>query len=428
MKHLFLLVLYLIPKMSFSQSSESKNIDWLNKLSWDQIKIKAKKENKYIFVDCYTSWCAPCKYMDNKVFSNDTVFKFMNNGFISIKLQMDTSKTDAPYVRDWYTTASYFDKAFHVNSYPTFLFFDPSGNLVHKDIGARGTSSFMLLVNQAADPDKQFFQKIARYRSGLLGYEQLPQLAIFALKIGEESLADTLSNDYLNSYLFAPGNKNPITKEALEFVFSVYNFISSDSKTFHFIYNNSQLIDKIVGKPGQANNLIDYVIKKEDIIPLVETAKVKGTEPQWKNMIKEVTRKYGESKATQNVIDERIRWYARMGIWSKAITFSIKKVEEFHLDTSRDQGIMVYNTATMILNHTDNPIQLRKALQWMKILSLRDDDEIICVGSMDTYAGLLYKTGKSKEGVEKMKSYVNLSKDRTAADILSKMEKGEKIW
>ena len=24
---------------------------------------KAKIENKYVFVDCYTSWCGPCKMM-----------------------------------------------------------------------------------------------------------------------------------------------------------------------------------------------------------------------------------------------------------------------------------------------------------------------------------------------------------------------------
>ena len=29
---------------------------------------QAKKENKLVFVDCYTTWCGPCKWMEANVF------------------------------------------------------------------------------------------------------------------------------------------------------------------------------------------------------------------------------------------------------------------------------------------------------------------------------------------------------------------------
>jgi thioredoxin-related protein len=38
---------------------------------------KAKKEQKLIFLDLYTSWCVPCKKLAKEVFTNDTVADFL---------------------------------------------------------------------------------------------------------------------------------------------------------------------------------------------------------------------------------------------------------------------------------------------------------------------------------------------------------------
>ena len=35
-------------------------------ISFSEALKKAKEENKMVFVDCYTSWCGPCKYMADK--------------------------------------------------------------------------------------------------------------------------------------------------------------------------------------------------------------------------------------------------------------------------------------------------------------------------------------------------------------------------
>jgi thiol:disulfide interchange protein len=45
----------------------SKGIRFEHGLSWAQVKEKAKAENKYIFMDCYATWCGPCKAMDKNV-------------------------------------------------------------------------------------------------------------------------------------------------------------------------------------------------------------------------------------------------------------------------------------------------------------------------------------------------------------------------
>src|SRR5580658_3781664 len=85
--------------------AQSSGIVFKNDLTWEQVLQKAKTENKYIFVDCYASWCGPCKWMDRNVYVNDTVGKLVNDKFISVKIQMDTAKTDSEVVKNWYSTA-----------------------------------------------------------------------------------------------------------------------------------------------------------------------------------------------------------------------------------------------------------------------------------------------------------------------------------
>src|SRR4051812_34660552 len=70
-------------------AGEGSGITWVDNLNWQQVLKKAKKEKKYIFVDCFTTWCGPCKKMDKVVYTNDSLGDFLNAKFISVKLQMD---------------------------------------------------------------------------------------------------------------------------------------------------------------------------------------------------------------------------------------------------------------------------------------------------------------------------------------------------
>nr|MBA3971052.1 hypothetical protein [Bacteroidota bacterium] len=37
--------------------------------TFSELLAKAKKENKMIYIDCYTVWCGPCKWMAKNVFT-----------------------------------------------------------------------------------------------------------------------------------------------------------------------------------------------------------------------------------------------------------------------------------------------------------------------------------------------------------------------
>ncbi len=98
--------------------------------SWDETLVQAKKDHKLIFVDLYAVWCAPCKAMAKKVFTETKVGEFYNNSFINIKL--DGEKEGAKLY-----------EKYKVQSYPTYLFVDGDGKLVYKIEGAVSAPKFI---------------------------------------------------------------------------------------------------------------------------------------------------------------------------------------------------------------------------------------------------------------------------------------------
>ena len=114
-----IVILLFFPLFSFAQSAEG--IRFEKSLNWPGVLQKARQEHKGIFVDCYATWCGPCKMMDNAVYPNDTVGKYMNDKFISVRLQMDKTDHDDSTVRQWYYTAASFENTYSITAYPTFL-------------------------------------------------------------------------------------------------------------------------------------------------------------------------------------------------------------------------------------------------------------------------------------------------------------------
>src|ERR1700744_114335 len=126
--------------------SQDKGIHFTQGLSWQQIKEKARKENKYIFVDCYATWCAPCRRMDAEVYPDTTLGSFVNRRFISVKVQMDSTKKDQESIRVWYADAHEIQRGYKVNVLPTFLFFTPDGKLAHRSAGFSMSAHFLKLT------------------------------------------------------------------------------------------------------------------------------------------------------------------------------------------------------------------------------------------------------------------------------------------
>jgi thiol-disulfide isomerase/thioredoxin len=99
--------------------------------SWSETLKKAKASGKLIFVDAYAEWCPPCKRMAANVFPLAEVGAVYNENFINYK--MDCEKGDGPS----------FSKKYAIQAYPTLLFIDGDGKVVHKVVGGQSAEQLI---------------------------------------------------------------------------------------------------------------------------------------------------------------------------------------------------------------------------------------------------------------------------------------------
>ena len=144
-----------------SSPTENKGIRFEDNLSWSAIQAKAKAEHKYIFMDCYTTWCGPCKYMAKTVFPQQETGEFFNDKFISVGVQLDTTAKDDDRVKSWYADGHAIAEQFDVRAYPTYLIFSPDGQPLHRLVGSYPTAKeFITHMQTSFDTSKQYYTQL----------------------------------------------------------------------------------------------------------------------------------------------------------------------------------------------------------------------------------------------------------------------------
>ena len=86
-------ILYLFVFLGFTSFAEDGKGIKFTEGSWSDIKSEAKKQNKLIFIDIYTTWCGPCKVMSEKVFTDAQVGGKFNETFINYKIDSGKSSS-----------------------------------------------------------------------------------------------------------------------------------------------------------------------------------------------------------------------------------------------------------------------------------------------------------------------------------------------
>ena len=110
--------------------------------NWSAVLEQAKKEKKIVFIDCYTSWCQPCKEMEKGVFKSKKVGDFYNKNFINVKV--DVERGEGPMLLNMY----------RITAFPTFLFVNPDGDEVYCLVGKK-TETEMLEMGKNALVSKE---------------------------------------------------------------------------------------------------------------------------------------------------------------------------------------------------------------------------------------------------------------------------------
>lgn len=413
-----------------------KGIHFEKELNWEQIMLKAKEENKYIFIDCYTTWCTPCKAMDNLVFKAQTVGSYINEKFISVKIQIDTNKLDKEDIKRWYPDARDMALRYKINSFPTFLFFSPDANLVHRGVGYKIAADFIELSSNALDPQKQVYTRVNDYLKGNKDYRRLPDLAQnVRTLLNDNDLAIVIGQDYLKNYLYKLKEDDLFKKENIELIASFIQ--NSKEKGFKLFYQKGSKVDQVMNKIGYAQSIVDFIITKQEIEPnLPKDSTTEVTLRDWNKIHLGLEKKYSKSYADRTILNAQIQWYYDKKNWVELAQSYINKFERYGLDTT-GIGVFFLNNIVweVFFEHNTNKDVLNKGIEWMqKVIKLDSNVQ----NHIDTYANLLYKVGRVKEAIEWEQKAVKLQEEKNKnltvpidnmfKLTLEKMQLGQPTW
>ena len=414
-------------------AAQEHGIDFLKNVSWPEVLQKAKTENKYIFVDCYASWCGPCKWMEKDVYHNDTVGRAMNDEFLSVQIQMDTTQHDNEEIKNWYATAHLFGEQYQVNAYPSYLFFSPDGRLVHEDIGYKDINNFLALARKAMDPQQQYFTLLASYQKDNSDYAVMPYLAKMAGILRQKDLETVITQAYIQHLETLPSDQL-WTRENLDFMRLHSKAINSGRKIFQFYYRDRKRIDSIMDRRGYSDGLINSVIYDDKIAPTLDIAIKAKSEPHWHRIERIIEKKYNRTYAEKNVLKGRMDFYHTTKEWEKYITYYIRWQEETSIPTIHRESLKNMSVASFlnycaweIFQYSKKKKELDTAISWTDLaLSM---SSIPDPHAMDTKANLLYKIGKKDEAIRLEEQSYNLANnDKEIQGNFEKMKNGLPTW
>lgn len=161
----------------------SQGIHFEENLSLNDALAKAGSENKSIFIDFFTPWCAPCKMMAKEVFPQKATGDFYNRHFINLSLNADAEENK-----------QIIDQ-FVITSYPTYIFLNSQGEIIHRGMDGMKTDEFIGLGETAMDTLNNFKAIAARVKNGDRTPETLTKYFDFIPYSDEK---EALSIEYLN--------------------------------------------------------------------------------------------------------------------------------------------------------------------------------------------------------------------------------------
>lgn len=328
---------------------------------WKAALKKAAQSNKSIFVDGYTTWCGPCKRMNKEVFPQTEVGNYFNENFVNIKIDMEHGE------------GVEFAEAYDVARYPTFLFFNPQGELVHRSLGFQAPETLLATARDAQNPDKQLYTLKKKYEAG---DKKLAKAYALALKAAAEFDAATTAADvYLNT--LKP--KQRCDAKNMDFIMEMgyaYNglafaTLSENAKSFSKKYGKDRVYAQIQNGLENRANIAGQQSNKDDLNAALAQADALFDQPE-------------KIKG-----DLQLLYYSAANEWQAFANIAQNHIERYHNDNVQ----FLNQAAWTFYEQIDNPDLLEKALKWSE-RSLQLEKSYY---NMDTYAALLYKLNRLEQ-------------------------------
>jgi thiol-disulfide isomerase/thioredoxin len=242
----------------FAGSIHAQGIEFFHG-TWEEAVMKAKAEDKLLFVDAFATWCGPCKRMAASTFPDPEVGTLFNTYFISMKIDMEQPM------------GIEFKRKFPVSSYPTLFFIDDQQQVIQKVVGAKTPPDLIALAEKVLAKYDKSVKYEAAYNAGDRSYQLVYDYVAALNKAGKPSLK--IANDYLAT------QENLTSPENLKFILEAASQV--DCQCFDLFEKYKSEISKVVDDETikakvrfACNNTVKRAIEFEspDLIPLAYDA------------------------------------------------------------------------------------------------------------------------------------------------------------
>lgn len=366
-----------------SISAKSQGIAFEN-TNWAAVKAKAKEENKPIFVDTYASWCEPCKWMDKNTFSQEEVGQFFAQNYLSFKLDIEKGE------------GIEFAQTYRVTSFPTLLYFNANGELVHRIIGAFKPKELISNSEDALQADKQVYTLQKKFEAGERSADFLYKYTYALQRVNEDY------QEIANSYVEQVGKDALIEERNFEFLERFLN----DYKNATYLYvaaNKAKFVLTLGG--ARVESYLDAAFKVR-CYEIIENASGKTVIQDYLQDVKSVLPDRVEYFKT------RIDFYYNRGDERKDYRLA-KKHEKHCKDAKSLNGLARY----LLDIYGTSKTHLETALEWAdKAIVLEESPN-----HLETKVLLLLALNKKEEALEVAKKQLELS--QTTGKYVQESEK-----
>lgn len=467
-------VLALLSVMLLAVCAFAQGIQFEEKLNWAQIQEKAKKENKPIFIDFYTTWCVPCKDMD-LVYQDAEVGNYFNTQYIAVKIQMDKTTKDTKRTQGWYKDAEKLEKIYRITNYPSFVFLAGDGKLSRKIIGARTAEHLIWEGRKALDASIAFFRPkpvldydtlLARYKNNNLDLKLMRELATRTEidepktpenKVLAKQIADRIINSLPEDSLYTRNNLwllCTFTRKSTDRGFIIFKDHTDKilkaktditEKYFSWIVPRILYTEEVEPYIRSLNDKPDWTKIKTNLEKhgslgkktldmyfgtiIIRSAvnpykKALNGKPDW-DLIKKNLSDYGE-EGEARYLAEQIFYYYNNKIWDSLYNSGKPFFHKYRKWTDKLIGSSGNSIAWAMFNNCDSPEIIEVALKFAEAAISVDPKQS---AYQDTYANVLYKLGQKEKALKHMSWVVTLP--TAGPDIKEnyrKMKAGEKTW
>ena len=334
--------------------------------NFSAILAKAKKENKLIFMDAYTTWCGPCKMMAKNVFPNEEVGNFYNENFINSKFDMEKGE------------GLEIAKKYDVKAFPTYLFIDGNGEVVYRGTGYYEKDAFIKIGKEANNPSNQMSVLKKKFEEG----EKDPEFLKNMIKVYAFSDADLATKAAVRYFEGKQGQ--PLTQEDYGYLFN----LTADSKSplYQEIVNRKPELLKVMPE-----NTFNQILKRYQLTTIMSTAYNKDTKKMNdKLFLQEAGKIMTKEEAEKTLTKTKINFAAR----DKNYPEYQKLALQYYGDGSNEQfsSEELNAVAWEFFEKIDDKPALNKALLWAQQSVKKDEN----YANTDTLANLYLKTGDKK--------------------------------